>query len=102
MTGSAVSLFNTGGVADSVTGSGGAVFLTNAQTSITGGGEGIIFAGSSGNQADLYNTDGNWDFALGSNATIGLEQRANRHQRRRRYHRVHRRGLTATTRFPRM
>ena len=53
-------------------GSNGIVFLTNAQASVAGGGNGIIFAGTSGDVATLGGTAGAWDFVAGSNATLNL------------------------------
>ena len=70
--GNAASLYNTAGNWDYINGSGGAVYLTNAQTSVAGGGDAIDFLGSSGNAASLYNTAGNWDYINGSGGAVYL------------------------------
>ena len=55
-----------------VTGANGTVYLTSAQATVTGGGDGIVFAGGSGNAASLYSTGGSWDWVSGSNGTVYL------------------------------
>jgi len=49
--GNAVSLYNTVGDWDAVTGSGGTVYLTSGQASVSGGGDRVYFSGGSGNWA---------------------------------------------------
>ncbi len=56
--GNSASLNNTGGAFDSVMGSGGTIYLTSAEASVSGGSDTIVFAGGSGNSASLYNTGG--------------------------------------------
>ncbi len=67
-----VSLYNTSGDWDSVTGSNGTAYLSSAQTTLTGGGDTANFTGGSGNAASLINTGGNWDWVYGSNGDVYL------------------------------
>jgi hypothetical protein len=55
-----------------VSGSNGTVYLTSAQAAVYGGGDGIDFAGGTGNAAALYSTGGSWDWVSGSNGTVYL------------------------------
>ncbi len=65
-----VTLDSTGGQWDTVTGSQGDVYITNAQGSIVGGGDNIYFDNSAGDAASLYSTGGSWDSVYGSGAAI--------------------------------
>ncbi|WP_420384382.1 NF038122 family metalloprotease [Novosphingobium sp.] len=71
--GDAVTLSNTAGAWDSVSGSGAALTLSGAQSAVIGGANTIGFdAGTTGNVAGLYATAGSWDQITGSGGTIYL------------------------------
>ena len=48
------------------------VYLNSAQAAVYGGGQGIDFAGGTGNAAGLYSTGGAWDWVSGANGTVYL------------------------------
>jgi hypothetical protein len=48
------------------------VALNNAQANVVGGGDTIDFEGSSGNVAELYSTNNNWDTVNGSSGVVAL------------------------------
>jgi hypothetical protein len=57
---------------DTVTGSGGSVYVTDASGSIVGGTDTIYFDRSSNDAVSLYNTNGAWDLVKGSNGEVIL------------------------------
>ncbi len=72
LAGDPANLSDTGGDWDTVNGSNGTVYLTNAQASVYGGGDTVDLEGASGNVASLYDTGGDWDTVNGSGGTIDL------------------------------
>ena len=49
-----------------MSGAGAVVYLDGAQAAVYGGGDGIDFAGGTGNVAGLYSTGGAWDWVAGA------------------------------------
>jgi hypothetical protein len=70
--GSWITLDNTGGHWDTITGSQGNVYVTNAQGSIVGGGDKIYFDNSSSDAVSLYATNNNYDSVYGSGGVVIL------------------------------
>ena len=70
-TGDAVTLSNTAGTQDTVSGSAGAIALNSAQASISGGGQTVLFSGT-GDAVTLSNTAGTQDTVSGSAGAITL------------------------------
>ncbi|WP_420382136.1 beta strand repeat-containing protein [Novosphingobium sp.] len=71
--GDIVTLSNSAGAWDTVTGSGTTLTLSGAQATLIGGGDDIAFsAPTSGNVVGLYGSGGNWDSVTGSNGTVYL------------------------------
>ena len=67
-----VTFNSTGGSWDTVTGSQGNVYVTNAQGSIVGGGDAIYFDNSLNDAVSLYSTSGAADTVNGSNGLVIL------------------------------
>jgi hypothetical protein len=55
-----------------VSGSNGVLALNNAQANLVGGSNVVDFEGSTGNIAELYSTNGDWDSVYGSNGVVAL------------------------------
>ena len=69
-TGFAESLVDTGNTFDTVYGSDGVIFFSNALASVSGGGDVIHFADKTNNIASLYSTSGHWDTVDGYQAQV--------------------------------
>ena len=70
--GNEANLFDTEGVADTINGSSGTVFLNSSQASIVGGGDTVDFNSGSGNVATLSGTGSTADFVGGAAGTVDL------------------------------